>query len=187
MNPSEADKDFLARHRRDSRHEFHEMPERFRRDASQSKDHIIGNGLNHLDDQDGSHPTPRRRDRGHHDPSVHYLSQVKAKAEVLSNRVRRAPEKFSDAEREEIEKSIEDYLKLEDQVAGVMKLRHVDHEKIRAMKSPEERKEYLESLKGKQSDFQKNFAEARENARSNYLSIKTVIDNKLNAQAAELR
>ena len=47
-------------------------------------------------------------------------AQAQHKASVLSDRIKRNIEKFSDSDRTSLEKEIEEYLKLESKVAGTV-------------------------------------------------------------------
>jgi len=142
--------------------------------------------------RDRDHPSHHRSDRrskidkknappGIDDEgALYHLSQCTDKQNILRNRINRQPDKFSTAEVAEIEKDLEDYMKLEIVVAQDRQNMSKDYNKARDINDKTKRRKYLDSLKDKKDIRRDHDKKNRDIAREKYLSIKTKIENILN-------
>ncbi len=112
--------------------------------------------------------------------ALYHLSQVTDKQNILRNRVSRGGDKFTDAQKAEIEADLAEYYKFEIEVAKNRQKMSKDYNKARDIHDKTKRRAYLDGLKEKKDDRRVQDKAARDAAREVYLRIKDKIENILN-------
>lgn len=118
--------------------------------------------------------------------AIYHMTQIARKASIITDKLSRFRGAFSDEEVQKFKQQVEEYKTLERVVAGYLQQTADEFYKAKKMNTKEKRLAQIERAKAAKNLRKDDEKAAREAARDKFLSIKKVVDAKVDEYRKEL-